>query len=161
MRSSVRRTGPARLAIVDPRGGGGAAAGGRLVPNGGGSYRGPQAAPIFDSGIEDRTGWRRVERQGFVSRSGRIRIDPADWHFQRAYELRKTPLPKGFVARFRVLPMFADVYEPPRVDDRTRESILVAASGLKNEAHQLELVAETGELPKLQKVRIYTPALRP
>jgi hypothetical protein len=57
--------------------------------------------------------------------------------------------------------MFADVYEPPRVDDRTREYPLVVASGLKNGKHRLELVSETAEPPRIAAVRVYRPPLTP
>jgi hypothetical protein len=102
-----------------------------------------------------------VSSQRFVSRSRRVTIEPADWHFERAYQLRQVPLPVGYEARFRVLGLFADVYEPPRVDDRTREYATVVASGLANTRHRLELVAETVESPPVFAIRVYNPPLKP
>jgi hypothetical protein len=101
-----------------------------------------------------------LSNQPFVSTSGRIRISPEDWHFQRAYSLQKKPLPIGFVSRFRVTPLFTDAYEPPRIDDRTREYLTVVASGLPNAPHRLEIIAETGELPQITAIRVSTPPLK-
>lgn len=101
-----------------------------------------------------------ISNERFVSKSRRIVIDPSDWHFQRAYDLRKVQLSVGFEARFRVLPMFNDFYEPPRVDDHTREYSTLAASGLKNGPHKLELRSETVETPQITIVRVYRPPLR-
>lgn len=101
-----------------------------------------------------------ISSEKFVSRSGRVVIEPGDWHFRRAYDLRKVPLPVGYEARWRVLPLFNDVYEPPRIDDRTREYSTLAASGLAPGKHVLELIAETAETPQIAAIRVYSPPLR-
>ena len=55
-----------------------------------------------------------VSTERFVSRSGRVVIEPGDWTFARSFALRHEPTPPGFEVTWSVLPMFADVFrEPP------------------------------------------------
>lgn len=101
-----------------------------------------------------------ISTQRFVSKSGRVVIDPSDWHLNRATELRKKTTPVGSVCRWRVLPLFTDTYEPPVIGDRTRDYPVTVASGLPNGKHRLELVAETPEAPLLESIRVYRPPLQ-
>ena len=98
-----------------------------------------------------------ISTERFVSKSGRVVIDPADWHLNRATEYSKKVTPAGAVCHWRVVPMFADVYEPPVMGDRTRDYAVTIANGLPNGKHRLELIAETPEAPLLESVRIYRP----
>lgn len=98
-----------------------------------------------------------ISTERFVSKSGRVVIDPADWHLNRATEYSKRRTPVGSACRWRVVPMFSDTYEPPVIGDRTRDYPVTIASGLSNGKHRLELIAETPEAPLLEAVRIYRP----
>jgi hypothetical protein len=96
----------------------------------------------------------------FVSRSGRVIIEPGDWHLQRAYDLRKVLTPVGYVCRWQAVPLFADVYEPPLVDDRTREYAVTVAQGLAPGRHKLEVISESPAPPQLEAIRVFRPPLR-
>lgn len=98
-----------------------------------------------------------LSTERFVSKSGRVVIDPADWHLNRATEYSKKMTPAGSICRWRVAPMFLDIYEPPVVGDRTRDYPVTIAAGLPNGKHRLELIAETPEPPLLESVRVYRP----
>lgn len=93
----------------------------------------------------------------FISKSGRVVIAPEDWHLKRAFDLRKQLTPAGAVCRWKVVPLFLDTYEPPLVDDRTREYAVTLANGLANGRHTLELIAETPETPLLESIRTFRP----
>lgn len=97
----------------------------------------------------------------FVSRSGRVIILAEDWALHRAYDVRKILTPAGAIAHWKVIPLYADAYEPPPVDDRTIEYPVVVASGLSNGKHRLELIAETPYPPDVEGIRIYRPPVRP
>lgn len=102
-----------------------------------------------------------ISTEKFVSKSGRVVISPEDWHLNRAYEYRKITTPVGAVCHWRALALYADVYEPPNVDDRTRDYPVTIAQGLPNTRHKLELIADSPEPPLLQAIRIYRPPLVP
>jgi hypothetical protein len=86
----------------------------------------------------------------FVSRSGRAAIQPEDWVFQRAYNLRKISMPKPFEVQWRVKPLFRDLLIPA---SRTE----VIASGLSNGPHKLELTwAGEGE-PRVHYLQFFRP----
>lgn len=88
----------------------------------------------------------------FVSKSGRIVIEPNDWEgIKRARELKKVPMPVGFEIRWKVLPLFQDVYLPG-------SNAVVLASGLANGRHTLELIAD-GDPPKVT-LTVYKPKLK-
>jgi hypothetical protein len=99
-------------------------------------------------------------KERFVSKSGRVVIAPEDWHAKRAYDLRKVLCPVGFTVRWRAIAQFCDEYETPWMDDNTREYPTLAASGLANAKHTLELRRTAGETPKLKWIRVYRPPLQ-
>src|SRR5580700_3649341 len=54
----------------------------------------------------------------FVSKSGRVVIDPEDWTFARSFALVHRSTPPGFEVTWSVEPMFVNMYRAPRVEDR-------------------------------------------
>ena len=73
-----------------------------------------------------------VSTERFVSRSGRVLIEPTDYGVKRAFDLRHILTPAGFEVKWRVEPMFRDVYRAPRVADPSREESVILALGLAN-----------------------------
>ncbi len=100
---------------------------------------------------------RGVSTERFVSKSGRVVIEPGDWTLVRALKLLHSPTPRGFEVRWSVLPMFTDVYAEPRMGDLSREQATVLALGLPNAKHKLELIAEGHEVPNIREIRVYRP----
>ena len=98
-----------------------------------------------------------VSTDRFVSKSGRVVIEPGDWTFARSFELVHKPTPPGFELTWSVLPMFADVYREPRLEDRTREHAATLALGLTNTKHKLELIARGTRPPMIRAIRVYRP----
>jgi hypothetical protein len=84
---------------------------------------------------------RGISTETFVSRSGRVVIEPQDWAMQRASELRHVPTPVGFEVHWRVEGVFADTWREARSVDPSHESVTTLAQGLNNGPHVLELVS--------------------
>ena len=99
-----------------------------------------------------------VSTERFESKSGRVLIEPGDYGVNRAFRLRKQLTPVGFEVTWSVVPLFADRCVAPRVNDPAREYLTVAASGLTNGKHVLELKAAGKTVPPLREIRIYRPA---
>jgi len=57
----------------------------------------------------DGEGWS-TER--FVSRSGRVVIEPADWHLVWSLGYKKLTLPEGFQVKWKTYPLFTARYQP-------------------------------------------------
>lgn len=104
-----------------------------------------------------------VSTEPFVSKSGRVVIEPADWSLDFGFNHTKTPLPAGFTVRWKVVPLYADVYRAPaNAADPAREYPVTVAQGLPGRKHTLEVVAPKGtEPPALATVRVYRPPLLP
>jgi hypothetical protein len=98
-----------------------------------------------------------VSTQRFVSKSGRVVIEPQDWAMARAFELSHKPTPLGFEVTWSVLPMFVDAYREARLEDRTREQSATLALGLANTRHTLELVSRGPRPPVIRAIRVYRP----
>lgn len=105
----------------------------------------------FDgSGVSDRK---------FVSKSGRVVIEPENWWLKNSYEYSHQPIPKGFEIKWQVLPMFVDEYVVPKVEDSSQEYLTTLAQNLSNAKHQLEIIPnEKGNFP-IQSIRVYRPPL--
>jgi hypothetical protein len=100
-----------------------------------------------------------VSTERFVSKSGRVVIEPQDWTFARSFELRHVTTPPGFELTWSVLPMFLDVYRAQRLEDRTREQATTLALGLPNAKHKLELIARGPNPPMIRAIRIFRPPI--
>ena len=97
----------------------------------------------------------------FVSKSGRVAIEPRNWWLQNAYEYSKKPTPKGFEISWQVKPMFADSYIPPQIADSSREYPTTLAQNLSNSKHVLEIIPETDGTVPIQAIRVYRPPYIP
>ena len=96
----------------------------------------------------------------FVSNSGRVVIEPADWNFDYCLKVFKRPLPAGFKIRWKVVPHFLD--EIHSLDSgaavRGTESVLTVAQGLPNGKHTLEI--SPGRPQAISAVRVYRPPMK-
>ncbi len=86
-----------------------------------------------------------VSTERFVSQSGRVVLDPRDWAMKRSFDLKKAPMPKDWEFGWRVVPLFADRYQPGTL-----------IGGCPPGVHRLELVAG-GEKPKIKAFRVWRP----
>lgn len=112
--------------------------------------------------IGSRTGpdGQGVSTERFLSKSGRVVIEPTDWGVSRAYKLRQQLTPVGFEVQWHVVPTFTDLYRAPRVTDPSQEYITVLASGLPPGRHTLDLVAQDKTEPPIREIVIYNPPVR-
>jgi hypothetical protein len=97
-----------------------------------------------------------VSNERFVSKSGRVVIEPGDWWVKNIRQITKKPVPAGFVITWQAVPMYADYFAPPSSDDASRESVVTIAQGLPNSKHTLEV---RGMVP-VAAVRIYRPPMK-
>jgi hypothetical protein len=94
----------------------------------------------------------------FVSRSGRIVIEPEDWNVAYALMLAGVkPVPSRFTVTWKVVPYFVDRFVSPGIDDPSVETAVTLAQGLRNTKHTLE-IAGSEETP-IAAVRVYCPPL--
>ncbi len=89
----------------------------------------------------------------FVSKSGRVKIEPAAW-------FRVGKVPVGYEITWHAVPMYVDTYAPPKLDDPTREHATTLAQGLTNDKHRLELVAEGRDAAPIRAIRVYRPPVK-
>lgn len=96
--------------------------------------------------------------QRFVSNSGRIVIDPADWNVTYSLALPGIhPVPETFEVHWKTVPFFHDTFVSPGVPDPSLESVVTIAQGLPYGKHTLQI--RGGSHTPLAAVRIYRPAI--
>ncbi|MDX2153776.1 MAG: glycoside hydrolase family 2 TIM barrel-domain containing protein [Bryobacteraceae bacterium] len=95
----------------------------------------------------------------FVSKSGRVVIEPEDWAIERGAKLTKSAMPEGYLIHWRAIPQFTAFYESPRVQDLAREHAVTLVQGLPHGKHKLELIAEGITAPAIAELRVYRPAI--
>lgn len=91
----------------------------------------------------------------FVSKSGRVRIDPAAW-FRNA----KMPVTTGFQIQWKVQPLFVDAYTVPKAAEPARENGVTVAQGLTNSRHRVEIAVDGKGTPPIQAIRVYRPPVK-
>jgi hypothetical protein len=90
----------------------------------------------------------------FVSKSGRVVIDPEDWDVSYALGLaRVKPVPATCTVRWSVVPRHLDQWQPAESQSGIENSATLA-HGLADGPHTLEL---SGDLSALAAVRVYSP----
>lgn len=94
----------------------------------------------------------------FVSRSGRVVIEPEDWNVEYALSLAKVkPVPAQFTVKWRTEPTGMDQLPPPPNVTPDTDAVVTVAHGLRNGPHLLEI---NGSAP-IAALRIYCPPLKP
>ena len=94
--------------------------------------------------------------QKFVSKSGRIVIDPACWDVEFALMLAGVkPAPEEFSASWKVVLHFVDEVTAPLLKDKSIENVVTLAQGLANGKHTIEISGGSGTL--ISALRVYCP----
>jgi len=87
----------------------------------------------------------------FVSKSGRVVIDPADWHLIWSLGYKKLKLPQGFQVKWKSYPLFTARYEPQPAGTE-----IVLVQNCTNMAHKLTLKGAAGKTG-IVGFRVYAP----
>lgn len=92
----------------------------------------------------------------FVSKSGRIVIEPEAWNVPFALGVLAglKPLPEKLTVRWSVVPRFTDEFVSPGIKDPSIETMVTLAQGLPNAKHTLEII---GGVETISAIRIYHP----
>lgn len=94
--------------------------------------------------------------QRFVSNSGRIVIDPADWNVEYSLALPGIkPVPAHFVVHWQVVPYCQDSFISTGISDPTVETVVTVAQGLPGGKHLLEISGDAHT--PISAIRIYKP----
>lgn len=88
----------------------------------------------------------------FTSKSGRVVIDPADWHLAWILGYAKVSLPDGFEVKWKSYPLFRATYEAQPAGTET-----VLVQNCANGAHTLTLKGSAKDLG-ISAFRVYAPA---
>lgn len=95
----------------------------------------------------------------FVSNSRRVAFAAKSWDIDFAMKTLagvKT-IPAAFTVKWKTVPYFVDEFVSPGIKDKTVETVVTLAQGLKNGKHTLE-ISGSPETP-IAAIRIYRPAL--
>lgn len=96
-----------------------------------------------------------VSTNRFVSKSGRVVLEPEDWNLGYCYNVFKRTLPANHPVKWKIIPHFTDEFVSPGVKDPTLETTVTLVQGLKNGPHTLELQG-TPATP-VAALRVYRP----
>jgi hypothetical protein len=99
-------------------------------------------------------------RERFVSRSGRVVIEPRDWMLAEIKRVFKESTPVGFEVHWKVSPLFVDVYQAPQIDDDAKVYQITLAQGLANTRHTLEIIPNGDGPVPIEAIQVYRPPLR-
>ncbi len=91
----------------------------------------------------------------FVSKSGRVVIEPSDWAITFACQYSKKPIPVGTEFKWTVVPLASDAYAQPEVKDLAKVYLTPLARCLPNGKHTLKLIPQ-GDV-EIAEFRIHTP----
>jgi hypothetical protein len=98
----------------------------------------------------------------FVSKSGRVVIDPRDWMLSLIMTIfkQKDAPPVGYEIHWSIKPMFADTYQPQVAADPAKVYATTLAQGLVNGPHTLEIIPNGDGPVPVEAIQVYRPPLR-
>ncbi len=98
----------------------------------------------------------------FVSRSGRVRIEPRDWLLAQIMKTFKqsSPPPVGFEVHWSVLPMFRDVYQAPDALDSAKVYETTLFQLISNTHHSVDIIPNGDGPVPIKALQVYRPPLR-
>lgn len=96
-----------------------------------------------------------TSREPFTSKSGRVKIEPGAW-----FHPDGAKVPVGYEIKWKVRPMFADSYAPPKDVDETRDDATTLAQGIPNEKHTLEIAVDGEGVVPIRAIRVYRPPVK-
>ena len=96
----------------------------------------------------------------FVSKSGRIVIEPKDLERIGWSHVNMAPCPIGHEFKWKVIPQFLDTYTPPAATDNSRVYAVTVAQGLVNTRHTLEIIPNGDGAVPIQSIQIFCPPLK-
>jgi len=98
--------------------------------------------------------------QAFVSRSGRVAIEPgSNWMVAWSLGYRKKEMPADFEVRWQVLPRFVDRLDFPAAPGPGLENAVTLIQGVAPGPHTLRLTPGAGAKLTLRGFRVYQPPL--
>lgn len=98
--------------------------------------------------------------QPFVSRSGRIVIDPKDWDVEFSLSLPGIkPVPDAFTVKWSAVLQGVDNYVTPAANDNTIENVVTLAQGLSNGRHTLQISGSAST--SIAAIRVYKAPFKP
>ena len=97
-------------------------------------------------------------RSRFVSKSGRVVLDPDDFHLAFSLALSRDPAATRVECRWSVVPLFRDEFVVPERRNPFGETVVTVAQGLPNGRHMLE-ISGSPETP-IAAIRVYRPPMR-
>jgi hypothetical protein len=95
----------------------------------------------------------------FVSRSGRVVIEPRMWNVKGALSYRKKTLPAKFQVTWETRSQGVDVYQAPQADEPSRQYLATLAQGISPGRHTLRIIPQGDGAVPLRALRIYRPPL--
>jgi len=112
-----------------------------------------------------------TSKEKFVSKSGRVVIEPRDFVFMHARRVLRARTKPGSEITWKVKPMFVDVFAPPAPPDPSGEEARNRAStgavhrttlaqGLTNGAHTLEIIPNGDGAVPIRSIEVHRPPLR-
>jgi len=95
----------------------------------------------------------------FVSRSGRLHIEPGMFSFAEAVRIRKKPLPEKFDIHWKVCLMGVDVWKPEIREDPAAVDQTTLVQGVTNEPHLLTIIPNGDGPVPVASLTVYRPPM--
>ncbi|MDD4922506.1 MAG: SGNH/GDSL hydrolase family protein [Bacteroidales bacterium] len=98
--------------------------------------------------------------QAFVSKSGRVVIDPSDYMFLKIKTTFKAATPVGFEVKWSAVPLYKATYQSPEITDKTKVYKTTVVQGLVNGPHTLELIPVGDGAVPVEAFEIHQPPMQ-
>jgi hypothetical protein len=103
-----------------------------------------------------------TNKETFVSKSGRVKIEAGDWMLAQIMSIFKqsAPPPVGFEVHWSVVPMFKDVYQAPDTSDKAKVYETTLFQLISNTHHTIDVIPNGDGPVPIEALQVYHPPLR-
>ncbi len=103
-----------------------------------------------------------TNKEVFVSKSGRVKIEPRDWmlaQIMKTFKQTSAP-PVGFEVHWSVVPMFKDAYQAPDTPDAAKIYQTTLFQLISNKHHSIDIIPNGDGVVPIEALQVYRPPLR-
>ncbi len=93
----------------------------------------------------------------FVSKSGRVVIEPDNFMFSEINKGFHGEVPVGFTVTWSVKPLFKEIYQSPATSDRAKVYKTTVVQGMKNGSHTLEIIPNGDGVVPIEAIEVHRP----
>jgi hypothetical protein len=96
----------------------------------------------------------------FISKSGRVVIEPSDFMLNEIKKTFKESTLPGFEIKWSAVPLYMEIYKHPITSDKNKLYVTTVVKGLRNGVHTIEIIPNGDGAVPIEAIEIHRPPMQ-